>query len=110
MKIFVEKFGGASVNSSMAVKNVASILKMEKKRRLVVISAMGKTTNKLENIVNSWFNDKTFNEEQYNELRNYHKNIIKELFNDDSTKYENIIESIFCELNQKIKTINHKDY
>lgn len=110
MKIFVEKFGGASVNSSMAVKNVASILKMEKKRRLVVISAMGKTTNKLENIVNSWFNDKTFNEEQYNELRNYHKNIIKELFNDDSTKYENIIENIFCELNQKIKTINHKDY
>lgn len=43
VEIFVEKFGGASVNTAAAVKNVISILKRESKKRVVVVSAMGKT-------------------------------------------------------------------
>jgi aspartate kinase len=47
MKVF--KFGGASVKDAEAIRNVGSILlRYEHERVLVVVSAMGKTTNKLE--------------------------------------------------------------
>jgi len=52
MKVF--KFGGASVKNSEAVRNVANILKMHRSNNLlVVVSAMGKTTNLLEAILNA---------------------------------------------------------
>ena len=50
MKVF--KFGGASVKDAEAVRNVASILSLYKGQKLgIVISAMGKTTNAMESIV-----------------------------------------------------------
>ena len=50
MKVF--KFGGASLKNAQAIKNVASILKgYIHEELLVVVSAMGKTTNALERIV-----------------------------------------------------------
>ncbi|MBR1627222.1 MAG: aspartate kinase [Bacteroidales bacterium] len=115
MKIYVEKFGGASVNSADAVKNVEKILSAETKKRVVVISAMGKTTNKLENIVNLWFNERKFFQKQFDELKTYHTNIIQQLFNNtkDSNKAEeliNIIEKIFQELKQKIQITPSSDY
>jgi len=54
MKVF--KFGGASVNSVDRIKNIAIILEEYKGEKiLVVISAMGKTTNALEKVVNAFF-------------------------------------------------------
>ena len=54
MQVF--KFGGASVKDAEAVKNVAEILKKYAvKETIVVVSAMGKTTNGLEELVNSFF-------------------------------------------------------
>ena len=50
MKVF--KFGGASVKDATAVKNVSSILaRYPGQKILVVVSAMGKTTNKLEELI-----------------------------------------------------------
>ena len=50
MQVF--KFGGASIKDADAVKNVASILERFKNQPLVIIvSAMGKTTNALEEVV-----------------------------------------------------------
>ena len=59
MKIY--KFGGASVKDAAGVRNVASIIAKEKNNDvLVVISAMGKSTNALETLVNAAFkNDKS---------------------------------------------------
>ena len=54
MKVF--KFGGASVKNAEAIKNVASILEQYKgEQLLIVVSAMGKTTNNLENVVKDFF-------------------------------------------------------
>ena len=54
MKVF--KFGGASVNSIDRIKNVAAILDSFSNEKLVVIiSAMGKTTNALEKVVEAFF-------------------------------------------------------
>lgn len=55
-KIKVFKFGGASVKDAASVKNAIEILKGFKgEKLLVVISAMGKTTNALEIVVNDYF-------------------------------------------------------
>src|ERR1044071_8990436 len=54
MKVF--KFGGASVNSVERIKNVGAIIKDHKNGELlVIISAMGKTTNALEKVVETFF-------------------------------------------------------
>ena len=46
--MIVMKFGGSSVESAAAIERVASIVKARVERRpVVVVSAMGKTTNKL---------------------------------------------------------------
>lgn len=52
----VYKFGGASVKDAAAVQNVTAILKENNfNEKVVVISAMGKTTNELENIINLYY-------------------------------------------------------
>ncbi|MFM7299519.1 MAG: aspartate kinase, partial [Crocinitomicaceae bacterium] len=53
VKVF--KFGGASVKDPSAIQNVASILsRYPKDKLLVIVSAMGKTTNKLEEVVSAY--------------------------------------------------------
>lgn len=85
MKVF--KFGGASVKDAEAVKNVASIIGRYKGQKLgVVISAMGKTTNAMESIVEAlWKRDQELFNERVNERREFHQEIIDELFEDGST-------------------------
>ena len=57
MKVF--KFGGASVKDAEAIKNLAQILNnYPAEKLLVVVSAMGKTTNALEKLSESYFNGK----------------------------------------------------
>ena len=109
--IFVEKFGGASVNSAEAVRNVFKILSMEQKKRVIVVSAMGKTTNKLEDIVNKWFNSNIFYDEQYENLIEYHNNIIENLFStkeQEGTKAK--ISLLFQELKSKLIRLPRNDY
>ena len=84
MKVF--KFGGASVKDANAVKNVASILSLYKDEKLgVVISAMGKTTNAMEKIIDAYWNK---SKEEFTSLieerRRFHIEIIDELFADSS--------------------------
>jgi len=79
MRVF--KFGGASVKNAAAVRNVAEILKQYPDGKLVmVLSAMGKTTNGLEKVVKSYFfeDGKTFS--HFNEIKIYHNGLTEELF------------------------------
>lgn len=82
MKVF--KFGGASIKSAAGVRNVAAILKRyTKDELLVVVSAMGKTTNALEVIVTAGTTGKSFQQELL-ALHAYHSRIVSELFGDGS--------------------------
>ena len=57
MKVF--KFGGASVNTTDRIKNVGAIVdKYKGGQLLIVISAMGKTTNALEKVVEAFYSNK----------------------------------------------------
>ena len=98
MKVF--KFGGASVKDANAVINVSEILTLYAGQQIiVVVSAMGKTTNKLEEILHSiQVQDRTKFEQEIDELQSYHHAIIHELFKGNETpifqKIDVIIEGI----------------
>lgn len=103
MKVF--KFGGASVNSATAVKNVAEILsKNTDEKILTVISAMGKTTNSLENLTNEFFNRTDKKYAIFEEIKSFHFNIINELFTDKSHHIFLKINELFNLLYKKIIT------
>lgn len=82
MKIF--KFGGASVKDAEGVKNVLSVLqKVGYDDVLLVISAMGKTTNALEAVIKHYFEKSPELNASIQEVRKYHNQILLELFEDD---------------------------
>lgn len=111
-EIFVEKFGGASVNSATSIKNVISILQLDEKARVVVVSAMGKTTNSLEKIVDLWYRFTRLNQEEFDFIKAYHISIVKELFENTSALdiALSMIEEIFSDLKQNLLSLNPKDY
>jgi len=100
MQVNVFKFGGASVNSALGVRNIASILKKHGDRHLVVVvSAMGKTTNALERILAHYLSgDSLAMIDAFNDLKSYHFSIIQKLFRrrDDAVFGE--VESLFDQL------------
>jgi aspartate kinase len=79
--ISIFKFGGASVCDAAGVQNVASIVeKFVPDRLILVVSAMGKSTNRLEQVVRFWFDGKHPEAaEQAGLLRDYHYEIIENL-------------------------------
>jgi aspartate kinase len=79
MKIF--KFGGASVSTVERIQNVAKILAQHRDEKiLVVISAMGKTTNALEKVVEAFYEgEKTRALELFNAVRQQHKDLAQTL-------------------------------
>lgn len=97
MQVF--KFGGASVKDADSVKNVASILKKHANlSTIVVISAMGKTTNKLEELVNAYFYKEGDIQTTLAELKDYHLSILEQLIPDKKNNIYNDIENVFVEL------------
>lgn len=77
-QITVHKFGGASVRNAEAVRNVCSILNQFPENKIVIVSAMGKTTNALETIHKKRFEGKDF-EKELQDIFEFHFDIAKEL-------------------------------
>ena len=102
MKVF--KFGGASVKDADSVRNVAQILKKETDNHLiVVVSAMGKTTNLLERLIDAyWKNESTT--AIFESFKSFHLNILKDLFEDRDLSSFDAINTHFEYLKQKLNT------
>ena len=75
MKVY--KFGGASVRNANGVRNLAGIAADVQGGLCVVVSAMGKTTNALEKVVEQFMRGE---ESDLTEIRSYHEQICSELF------------------------------
>ena len=100
MKVF--KFGGASVNSTAAVRNMASIVKKYYGEPLVVVvSAMGKTTNRLEQLVPG-VRPKEEHPLLLEELQAYHTQMVRELFSDSLHPVYADVARLFDQLKQQI--------
>ncbi len=106
--MIVFKFGGASVKNAESVRNVANILKIfyHDYEIVVVISAMDKTTNMLEELAN--FATQNLEEQTWNQLKkiqDFHYSIIHDLFNEDSEQIKKEIAPFFMELESIAKGI-----
>jgi len=109
MKIF--KFGGASVKDANGVKNVINVLeKVGYKNTLIVVSAMGKTTNALEVVVDKYINYKKELTNEISKVKNYHNEILKELFENEQHPVFVAINNLFEELQQFFNTNKSPDY
>ena len=105
--MLVFKFGGASVRDAAAIQNVASILSLYPGRKLtVVVSAMGKSTNKLEEIVEALEtkNHKLFSG-LVDELEEFHMDIMATLFPERHFKIYQTIEELFEKLRSRYEAI-----
>ncbi len=108
MKIY--KFGGASVKDASGVQNVARIISAGNPAQLlVVISAMGKTTNALESLVDACFHKKNTLHEILSDLRQSHQTIINELFGETALMWVNEVENLFLELECLVDNENLQD-
>ena len=97
MQVF--KFGGVSVKDAISIKNVANILKNKvNEPTVVVISAMGKMTNKLEELVNAYFYKSSDSLLIFQEIKDYHFNIINQLFVNKNLLIVDEIENVFLEI------------
>ncbi len=77
MNVF--KFGGASVKDADGVRNVGTIInRFPGENIVIIVSAMGKTTNALETIVKLGYDGKNYND-ALTTLREYHATIIHDL-------------------------------
>lgn len=96
MKVF--KFGGASVKDAEAIRNVAHILQTQGTNRelLVVVSAMGKTTNALESLLDDYFAKKDY-EKRFRAIYDYHMNTARALFPEGHPAFE-AMERLFVRL------------
>ena len=105
MEIKVFKFGGASVNSAEGVRNVATIVNRFYGNPLVIVlSAMGKTTNALEEILGYYLaGDAVAMVESFYRLRDYHVEILQQLFKDKENPVFGEVDGLFEDLRHGLK-------
>jgi aspartate kinase len=105
MNIRVYKFGGASVNGATGFRNVLAILKRSPAGNfLVVISAMGKTTNALEELLKYYMeHDAVSMVEIYHQVHAVHFSVVHELFREKDHPVYNDLESLFDQLRGHIR-------
>jgi aspartate kinase len=109
--IQVFKFGGASVKDAKGVRNVAEVIRLTgHKNKVVVISAMGKTTNALEKIIELYFNNDDNLGFEIENLRQYHHNILADLFESNQHPSYTKVNYFFDELSIFLKRNKSPNY
>ncbi|MGM9805467.1 MAG: aspartate kinase [Candidatus Aphodosoma sp.] len=91
----IYKFGGASVKNADGVRNLSKIIGRNNDRMVVVVSAMGKMTNALELVVNSFFNHKADLEQNVQAVIAFHETIIAGLFGNERQEIDAAISELY---------------
>jgi aspartate kinase len=109
MKIF--KFGGASVKDASGIKNVYDVLqKVGYEDVLLVVSAMGKTTNALEIVIKNYFEKSPELQASVQEVKKYHNQILLDLFEDENETVFNEVNKLFAELDSFLNQNKSPNY
>lgn len=108
MKVF--KFGGASVKNAEAVKNVGNVINLFDDDLVVVVSAMDKTTNALEKVVDSYINGDGKSFEFLQVVKDFHYQIMDELFGDRKHPVFEEIHNTFVEIEWEIEEEPTRSY
>jgi aspartate kinase len=108
--MIVFKFGGASVKDAAGVINLSNIVKKyEGQKLLIVVSAMGKTTNALEKLTKAYVDQTDDLHTIYAEIKNYHHDILEGLFEPSHPIFDEIANT-FVEIDWMIEDEPHEDY
>ena len=109
MRIF--KFGGASVKDADGIKNVFNVLeKVGHQETLLVISAMGKTTNALELVIKNYFDKSNELHSSLQDVRKYHNQILLDLFDDEENDVFYAVNSHFADLEYFLRSNKSPNY
>lgn len=108
--MLVFKFGGASVKDSNGVKNLLNIVRNFSDDLIIVVSALGKTTNALEEILKLSYEDNDTCQYKLDDLKKYHNTIIKELFQDSEAQIYKDIEIEFVNLSKALFNTEYNSY
>jgi len=109
MQVF--KFGGASVKNVESIKNLVRIVETHKNEPLlIVISAIDKTTNRLESLLNAYFNQQGNVHEIFEDIKRFHYSIVNDLFIDKSHSIFNDIANTFVEIDWIIEEEPQDEY
>ncbi|MFL9830281.1 aspartate kinase [Flavobacterium sp. ARAG 55.4] len=99
MKVF--KFGGASVKDAAGIRNVYDVLqKAGYQDVLLVVSAMGKTTNALELVIKNYFDKSAELNASVQEIKKYHNQILLDLFEDEN-------HAVFAAVNEHFSDLEY---
>ena len=102
MRVF--KFGGASVKDAAGVRNVAHVLReMGHDQTLVVVSAMGKTTNAMEELAGIYMAHPYGIMGSLEGIRRYHMDVVIELFPDAQHPVYQKVAQLFLEIEDFFK-------
>lgn len=108
--MLVFKFGGASVKDAAGIINLSKVVeKYKHEKLLIVVSAMGKTTNALERLTKAYVNQSDDIQLIYNEIKDYHYAILSELFDHSHPVFDDV-ENTFVEIDWMIEDEPHDDY
>jgi len=109
MKVF--KFGGASIKNAENIKNVSNIIRNHcDSQLLIVISALGKTTNRMEELLNAFFHHLSEKEIVFNSIKDEHFAILKTLFDTEQKAVFSDIENCFFALEEYINGDSSENY
>ena len=109
MRVF--KFGGASVKDAEGVKNLVKVLNaVGHQDTLIVVSAMGKTTNALEHVIDNYLNNKSEFQSSLQEVKKYHNGILLDLFENERHAIFKLVTTLFDELDSFFKNNKSPDY
>jgi aspartate kinase len=109
MKVF--KFGGASVKDADGIKNVYNVLQQTGHNDvLLVISAMGKTTNALEVVIKNYFDRSPELQASVQEVKKYHNQILLDLFHEENHPAFNAVSKLFTDLEGFLKNNKSPNY
>ncbi|WP_395048220.1 aspartate kinase [Flavobacterium sp.] len=109
MRIF--KFGGASVKDADGIKNVFDVLqKVGYEEVLLVVSAMGKTTNALELVIKNYFDKSASLNASVQEVKKYHNQILLDLFEDEESEVFLDVNDHFADLEYFLRSNKSPNY
>lgn len=95
----VYKFGGASIKNVEGIKNVIQIIQSYgAKNLLVVVSAMDKTTDRLQELAFAHINGNEHKHQLLEDVKNFHFDIIGKLFTDTNNPVYNDVANTFVEI------------
>lgn len=106
--MIINKFGGASIKDAESIKRVVQLCKEYIENGIIVLSAMGKTTNLLEELTLRYYKRES-HDEVFDQFVAYHLKIINDLFHEPkliSRKFAQLIS----ELKEKLAQLPAKDY